>query len=186
MAILMRVNGSLDYIYPVNGRGRAFTLSELQGIVGGLTEVVRCGSLRLVIDEEGKLKGKERNEGATLYALPYLGAGDYVVGDAVLCSPAGVGEEREDDPCGDRECGDCDIAGCDGPPEVSEEDYRMATDQYLGWCQDCAEFRVDGMEPDARGYECPACGGTRTVGAEDALMDGLFRFKEVEIRRVEG
>jgi len=43
-----------------------------------------------------------------------------------------------------------------------------------GFCTACGE-RVEGVEPDARGYDCECCGETGTVcGAEELLLGGLF------------
>lgn len=42
-----------------------------------------------------------------------------------------------------------------------------------GFCTACGE-RVDGVEPDARGYDCECCGEAGTVyGAEELLMSVL-------------
>jgi hypothetical protein len=41
--------------------------------------------------------------------------------------------------------------------------------EYLGFCLACG-FEQDGVEPDARGYDCEACGEPRVYGAEELLM----------------
>lgn len=38
-----------------------------------------------------------------------------------------------------------------------------------GFCLDCGA-EVDGVEPDARDYECECCGAFRVYGAEELLM----------------
>jgi len=60
------------------------TLEEAQRIVGGCIEFVKVGGNRtLVVDEEGKLKGKPVNRlitdryGSSIY-------GGYIVGDAIV------------------------------------------------------------------------------------------------------
>ena len=38
-----------------------------------------------------------------------------------------------------------------------------------GWCTSCKEMTTSGgVEPDARGYECPDCGNHTVYGAEEA------------------
>jgi len=66
---------------------RKLTLEELQGMVGGYIQVVEInnGKTQIIMDEEGKLKGKMINLEATnvwfpdQYILP-----DSIVGDAVI------------------------------------------------------------------------------------------------------
>lgn len=66
---------------------RELTLEEAQEFVGGLIEVLRLpdGSL-MVIDEEGKLKGKPVNLKATQIAheARAIFPGDVIVGDALI------------------------------------------------------------------------------------------------------
>ena len=45
------------------------------------------------------------------------------------------------------------------------------SDDGTGFCLECGEER-DGCEPDARNYECYACGKMRIFGAEEILMMG--------------
>jgi len=40
---------------------------------------------------------------------------------------------------------------------------------YVGFCVECGE-RVEGVEPDGREYECPACGSPSVHGAEELLI----------------
>lgn len=79
--------------------GGAFTLQELQTLVGGYIEVVTTvdGGL-MVLDEEGKLKGKPVNPVAS--ALYVYGSRDRVVGEAILVTREEMGEtddEEEDE-----------------------------------------------------------------------------------------
>lgn len=62
--------------------------------------------------------------------------------------------------------------------QITESEYLEACDMYLGWCKSCKEFTRDSTEPDAHGYDCPVCEKLAVVGAEDALMMGLFTFSE--------
>ena len=39
-----------------------------------------------------------------------------------------------------------------------------------GFCLTCGA-EADGVEPDAHGYECEACGEESVIGAEDLLME---------------
>jgi hypothetical protein len=40
---------------------------------------------------------------------------------------------------------------------------------YMGICIACGNEQ-EGVEPDARGYECEACGKAKVYGAEELLM----------------
>lgn len=64
------------------------------------------------------------------------------------------------------------------PAEITEARYTEATDGYEGWCTVCRDFTRDQTEPDAHDYDCPVCDNKTVVGAEDALIMGLFTFKE--------
>jgi hypothetical protein len=68
---------------------KAPTLEELQKLVGGYINVVESldGEADIVLDEEGKLKGKEVNESATKLWLGDDKADwfDVLVGDVVVC-----------------------------------------------------------------------------------------------------
>lgn len=45
-----------------------------------------------------------------------------------------------------------------------------------GFCLACGEEQ-DGCEPDARRYECEACGEKTVYGAAEVLMNGLFHIE---------
>lgn len=63
----------------------AARLALFQHLVGGWVEAVYLDDDRLlIIDEEGKLKGRPRNVAATQLALDYLMPGDWICGTAVL------------------------------------------------------------------------------------------------------
>jgi hypothetical protein len=47
----------------------------------------------------------------------------------------------------------------------------MEEDSSLGWCVECGE-EAYGVEPDAREYECRACGCHAVYGAEELLISG--------------
>lgn len=42
-----------------------------------------------------------------------------------------------------------------------------------GFCLECGE-EAEGVEPDAEGYECEACGAEAVYGAEQILICQLF------------
>ena len=61
------------------------TLEEAQEFVGGWVETVRLkNGDTLLIDEEGKLKGKEVNKTATSHFVTSYGMTDVIAGDAML------------------------------------------------------------------------------------------------------
>ena len=66
--------------------GKTFELDELQGIVGGWIEIVRLKDGRIiVIDEDGKSKGKAVNIPATNIMRRDHYTTDYIVGTAIVC-----------------------------------------------------------------------------------------------------
>lgn len=62
--------------------------------------------------------------------------------------------------------------------QITEDEYLDATENYMGFCTDCQTFTRDCTEPDAEGYACPDCERNTVVGAEDALVRGLFELVE--------
>ena len=46
---------------------------------------------------------------------------------------------------------------------------RACEDDYMGICIACG-YEQEGVEPDARGYECEDCGKHKVYGAEELLM----------------
>lgn len=42
-----------------------------------------------------------------------------------------------------------------------------------GFCLSCGEY-ADGVEPDAHGYRCDACGEYAVAGAEHILLTGQY------------
>lgn len=80
-AKLIRTNGTVEAVKPK--RGTAFTLKELQTLVGGYIEVLyppsRTGAV-LVVNEEGRLRGLPPNKVASA-----VYGGGFIVGDALLC-----------------------------------------------------------------------------------------------------
>lgn len=63
--------------------------------------------------------------------------------------------------------------------------YTLTEDEYLehdssddGFCTECQEFtELGGVEPDARGYECPQCHTGNLYGTEEALMEGYLEIE---------
>lgn len=87
-------------LIPVDGEPREVEqtgLDDLQKLVGGDIQMLdhpERSDLRVVIDEEGKLKERPLNESATRLMRPILRRDDYIVGDAVLIGfdPASGGD----------------------------------------------------------------------------------------------
>ena len=72
-----------DYI-PKNGK--TFALTEMQEIVGGYIEPIRLNDGRMIIvDEDGKSKGKAVNIPATNILRRDHYTTDYIVGTAIVC-----------------------------------------------------------------------------------------------------
>ena len=86
MAQIIKTTGEVIEVTPKNGTD--FSLEELQTIVGGWIEIVNLRDGRLLcLDEEGKLKGKERNHVATdIYRQAFPQCKDFIVGDVLLCN----------------------------------------------------------------------------------------------------
>jgi len=85
MTQIIKTNGEVIETKPKNGTD--FQLDELQSIVGGYIEVVSLHDGRLVVcDEEGKLKGKERNHKATDILHSVFNTNDFMVGDVLVCN----------------------------------------------------------------------------------------------------
>jgi hypothetical protein len=57
---------------------------------------------------------------------------------------------------------------------LSFEEFEAACDSYEGFCIDCKEVTNSGVEPDARRYECEACGKRTVYGMEEALLMGAI------------
>lgn len=46
--------------------------------------------------------------------------------------------------------------------------------EYIGICTACG-FEQEGVEPDARGYECESCGKRKVYGAEELMLSlGMY------------
>jgi hypothetical protein len=90
MARLIHTDGTEEVVHP---KGKKWSLEELQAHVGGLIEYMPgIGRTRMILDEEGRLKGKEVNEKATMIVHNILLGKDlrYVpvlVGDVLLLEP---------------------------------------------------------------------------------------------------
>jgi predicted RNA-binding Zn-ribbon protein involved in translation (DUF1610 family) len=59
---------------------------------------------------------------------------------------------------------------------ISQGMYRSASENYEGFCTSCREITNSGVEPDARKYECEACGEQTVYGIEEALMMGAIEI----------
>ena len=84
MAQVIKSSGEVIETKPANGTD--FSLEELQTIVGGYIEVVSLRDGRLIVcDEEGKPKGKDRNNKATDIFQAAMPTNDFLVGDVLIC-----------------------------------------------------------------------------------------------------
>ena len=92
MATLLSADGSTRTVTPATGK--AFTLIELQTIVGGYIETVGMRDGRvLVLNEDGKNLGLPNNPLATRVLHDAGGApGDHIVGEAVVATRQELGE----------------------------------------------------------------------------------------------
>lgn len=86
MALWIKSNGAVDTVTPAVGE--AFTLEELQRIVGGYIEIVRATAGRwMVLNEDGKRLDLPLNIVATVM---YHAAGgredDVIVGDVLVAT----------------------------------------------------------------------------------------------------
>ena len=76
MAKIIRVNGTIE---PLGDTG----LKSLQKAVGGYIQIVNATNGQLIVmDEDGKMKGKVVNE---IASAMYDNPNDCIVGDVVVC-----------------------------------------------------------------------------------------------------
>lgn len=59
--------------------------------------------------------------------------------------------------------------------KMAESEFFRLTENGGGLCRNCGE-ESSGVEPDARGYECDACGSRSVYGAEECLLRGFIEF----------
>jgi len=80
-SFIIKANGRIQYIEPANGS--FFSLEELKKAIGGgwIEVVFLTPDRRMVVDEEGKLKGMPVN----VVASRMYNANDSIVGDALVC-----------------------------------------------------------------------------------------------------
>lgn len=94
MAQLISIDGTVTKVAPKNGE--AFSLEELQTMVGGYIEFLRLEDGRMMcLNEEGKLKGMVMNAAASGVAYGVLLPGDFVVGPAVVMTAVEAGDPEQ-------------------------------------------------------------------------------------------
>lgn len=59
-------------------------------------------------------------------------------------------------------------------PVFDREFEMLASESMQGFCLACGE-EVEGVEPDARKYECESCGEAKVYGLEELLLMGLVK-----------
>ena len=64
-------------------------------------------------------------------------------------------------------------------PSASWLTAAIEEDCGAGFCLACGESEHDPIEPDARRYQCEACGEHKVYGAEELMLQGLFYYNEV-------
>ena len=90
MATLITIGGYEFTAHPEDGK--AFTLRELQGYVGGYIERIGLpDGTSMYVNEEGVLERLAHNRRASELASPH-----YVVGQVIICTDAEIGEDEED------------------------------------------------------------------------------------------
>lgn len=60
-------------------------------------------------------------------------------------------------------------------PTFDEIEEAISQDTMEGWCTNCGEWTHDSCEPDAEKYECPVCEMKTCYGAEELLVQNLFK-----------
>lgn len=89
MATVYKSNGECYEVQPKNGTD--FKLEELHNIIGGYIETISIGNDKImIVDEEGKLKGRQFNKNATLLFQLYNGNSDFIVGTALVCKKSEI------------------------------------------------------------------------------------------------
>lgn len=58
-------------------------------------------------------------------------------------------------------------------PELGLDVGLSDLEDGLGWCLGCGNSQ-EGVEPDARGYECDECGAHRVYGLAELALMGLI------------
>jgi hypothetical protein len=90
MAKIMKTDGSVEHV-----DASELSLERMQEIVGGYIEFayMPAGLGAFIVDEEGKLKSKPVNEGATrMYQQAHHSTWDVLVGDVILVSTSELKE----------------------------------------------------------------------------------------------
>jgi hypothetical protein len=58
--------------------------------------------------------------------------------------------------------------------KLTEGEYHSADNDMEGLCVACGETADYNCEPDARNYECSACGERKVFGIQELLMMGYI------------
>jgi hypothetical protein len=91
MALLVLPSGESREIKPA--QGNAFSVDELQQLIGGWIEPIQLPDSRFMgVNEEGKSLNLPYNQQATELARPMLRSDDYIAGVAVVITKAEAGE----------------------------------------------------------------------------------------------
>lgn len=60
-------------------------------------------------------------------------------------------------------------------PTIEEINSEILSVSYMGWCTNCGDWTHDSCEPDAHNCECPVCEQPTCFGAEELIMQGLYK-----------
>ena len=67
-------------------------------------------------------------------------------------------------------------------PRIDEVLEAINGEEYAGFCIGCGS-QAFGVEPDAHEYECECCGHALVYGAEEILLQQLYRPAEKKQKR---
>lgn len=60
-------------------------------------------------------------------------------------------------------------------PTIEDIEQHILDDDMSGWCTYCGEWTHDSCEPDAHHYECPECNHMTCYGAEELIVEMLYK-----------
>ncbi len=69
--------------------------------------------------------------------------------------------------------------------KMTQEDYEQQCSNDAGYCKNCDDITVSGIESDADGYDCPDCDQPTVMGVENALVYGEIDIVEEDENEVD-
>jgi len=61
---------------------------------------------------------------------------------------------------------------------LSSAEYHRLNEDCGGACLACGAIREDGLEPDAKGRRCDACGARKVAGIEQCVILGRVQLTD--------